>query len=103
VEHNRWAYGSSDHSFNEYFAVSSNSVRGKAVKEKNQQEVWDAVEDITTKQGGESATGTYAGLENSEDYNEMLQEYLLKKHRTQILRLAQSIRQFAKCLKYLSL
>jgi len=76
VEHHRWAYGSSDHSFKEYYAVSSNSIRGKAVKEKNQQDVWDAVEDITIKQGGESSTGTYAGLENSEDYNKTLKEYL---------------------------
>ena len=76
VEHHRWAYGSSDHSFKEYYAVSSNSIRGKAVMEKSQQDVWDAVEDITTKQGGESSTGTYAGLENSVDYNETLKKYL---------------------------
>ncbi len=45
VEHGRWSYKSDAFGFTEYYTVSANSVRGKAVKEKNQYEVWDAVED----------------------------------------------------------
>ena len=75
VEPHRWSYGSSDQSFNEYFSFTSNSVRGKAVKEKDQHQVWEAVGEVMEIQGTESSTGTYTALENSEDYNAKLNEY----------------------------
>ncbi len=75
VEHGRWSYKSSDAGFSEYFTVSSNSVRGKAVKEKNQYEVWDAVAEVTEKQGAVSGSGTYTALEDADDYKIALEEY----------------------------
>ena len=45
------------------------------MKEKNQYEVWDAVEEVTMKQGATSGSGTLAALENAEDYNKSLEEY----------------------------
>jgi hypothetical protein len=75
VEPNRWSYASSDRSFNEYFTVTSNSVRGKAVMAKDQHQVWDAVEEVMERQGTQTSTGTYTALESSEDYNTKLNEY----------------------------
>jgi len=75
VEHGRWSYKSDASGFTEYYTVSANSIRGKAVKEKNQHEVWDAVEDVTEKQGATSGSGTLAALEDAEDYNKSLDEY----------------------------
>ncbi|MCD4682995.1 MAG: hypothetical protein K8R86_06905, partial [Bacteroidales bacterium] len=75
VEHGRWSYGSSAIGFSEYFTVSANSVRGKAVKEKNQYEVWDAVAEVTEKQGAVSGSGTYTALEDADDYKIALEEY----------------------------
>jgi len=75
VEPHRWNYESSDRSFNKYYTFTSNSIRGKAVKEKDQHMVWDAVEEITTSQGAESSTGAYTELQNVEEYNKTLEEY----------------------------
>ncbi|MEZ5196523.1 MAG: DUF6569 family protein [Bacteroidales bacterium] len=75
VEHGRWNYLSSPAGFSEYFSVSSNSVRGKAVKEKNQYEVWEAVAEVTDKQGAKSGSGTYTALQDAIDYTKSLEEY----------------------------
>lgn len=75
VEPHRWSYESSDKSFNEYYAVSTNSVRGKAVKDKDQHQVWEAVGEVMVMQGTETSTGTYTALEDSDDYTKKQEEY----------------------------
>lgn len=75
VEHGRWSYHSSPTGFNEYYSVSSNSIRGKAVNEKSQYEVWEAVEEVTQKQGATSGSGTYTALEDADVYKITLAEY----------------------------
>ncbi len=75
VEPNRWTY-KSDRNFDEYYTVSSNSVRKKAAVDKNQSEVWQEVEKITSKQHAGTSTGTYAALGQSEAYTSELNSYL---------------------------
>jgi len=75
VEHGRWSYKSDASGFTEYYTVSANSVRGKAVKEKNQYEVWDAVELVVESQDAESGSGTLTALKDADDYNKSLEEY----------------------------
>lgn len=75
VEPGRWSYHSSGRGFSEYYSVSSNKIRGKAVKDKNQYEVWEAVEEVTDKQDAKSGSGTYAALEDADDYTKSLVEY----------------------------
>jgi hypothetical protein len=76
VEHHRWSFKTTDGKFNEYYSVSANSVRQKAAVNKNQQEVWDAVDKITSKQEARTGTGTYAALDSSEKYVKERGEYL---------------------------
>ncbi len=75
VEHNRWSAGEDGGNFEEYYSVSSNDVRSKAVKEKSQSGVWEAVKKIVVSMDAESSTGTYAALKDSRDYNDALKEY----------------------------
>jgi hypothetical protein len=73
VEHGRWS-GSSK--FEGYFQVSSNSVRQKVIKDKNQSAVWDEVGKTVKKNKTETNSGTYTSLVNSEEYNKEMSEYL---------------------------
>ena len=75
VEHGRWSYKESD-KFDQYFSVSSNSVRQKVIKEKNQSAVWEEVGKTVTKNKTKTSTGTYTSLINSKEYNQELKEYL---------------------------
>lgn len=70
VEHGRSSYYNPDApasekkiaAFRGYYSVASPQVR-KAVHSGNQQGVWDAVASVTSANGAESGTGTYAALE----------------------------------------
>jgi len=75
VEHGRWSYKSDASGFTEYYSVSANSIRGKAVNEKNQYEVWDAVEEVVEVYDAESGSGTLTALKDAKDYNKSLEEY----------------------------
>lgn len=75
VEHNRWSY-KSDRNFSGYYTVSANSVRKKAAVDKNQGQVWEEVDKVTTKQNANTSTGTYTALSQSDTYNEELKGYL---------------------------
>jgi hypothetical protein len=74
VEQSRWTY-KSDRNFSQYYAVSTNSVRKSAAVSKNQQEVWNNVADVTSKQKASTSTGTYTALANAEDFNKELNAY----------------------------
>ncbi len=75
VEHGRWSYKESG-KFDQYFSVSSNSIRQKVIQEKNQSAVWDEVNKTVTKNKTKTSTGTYTSLINSKDYNKELSEYV---------------------------
>jgi hypothetical protein len=74
VEHGRWS-GSSGQ-FDGYFQVSSNSVRSKVIKEKDQSAVWDEVGKTVKKNKTETNSGTYTSLVNSDLYNKEMQAYV---------------------------
>lgn len=77
VESGRWSYGNGGGAqFGTYFGVSGNSVRQAAAAEKDQGMVWDKVGDITTKNEAESGTNALTELENSEEYQKEMKEYL---------------------------
>jgi hypothetical protein len=77
VEHGRWHAGQSGKSFDRYYTISSNKVRKAGAVNKNQSEVWNEVADKTSKNNGETKTGTLAGLKDSEDFNHELQKYVV--------------------------
>jgi hypothetical protein len=74
VEHGRWS-GSSGQ-FDGYFQVSSNNVRSKVIKEKDQSAVWDEVGKTVKKNKTENSTGTYTSIVNSDLYNKEMQAYV---------------------------
>lgn len=75
VEHNRWSY-KSDHNFGNYYSVSSNSVRKKAVVDKDQSGVWNEVDKVTEKQNAKTSTATYTAISQSDSYKQQLEEYM---------------------------
>jgi len=75
VEQNRWTYRS-DRNFSQYHSLSSNSVRKSAAVDKNQDDVWQKVSEVTSKQDAKSSTGTYTALTNSQSLNTELTAYL---------------------------
>ena len=78
VEHGRWTYGAEngDGSFAGYGNTSSKTVRAAAIVGKEQSKVWAEVSDITTKNGAQSATGTYNELEKNESFQKNMNAYL---------------------------
>jgi hypothetical protein len=76
VEHGRWHAGGTGKSFSQYYTISSNKVRKAGAVNKNQSEVWQEVADKTSKNNGETKTGTLAGLKASDDFNRDLQKYV---------------------------
>jgi hypothetical protein len=76
VEHGRWQAGRSGNSFDQYYTISSNKVRKAGAVNKDQSEVWNEVADKTTKNKGETKTGTLAGLKESGDFSRELQKYV---------------------------
>lgn len=81
VEPNRWTphankEGEQIYAFTGYYHVASGSVRKAAVFEGNQQSVWSQVGRITALHDASTSSGTYAALEQSEDYTRKRDEYL---------------------------
>lgn len=87
VEHNRWNYkveegaDPSDQdkkifAFRGYYNVASNDIRKTLAGSRSQQEVWDHVSAIRAKNGADSPTQAYAGLEQSEAFTAARTDYL---------------------------
>lgn len=76
VEAGRWQYfdrsaSESDKKiavFNSYYNVASTEVRQAIHRTGNQQEVWDAVDRVTTANAAGTSTKTYAGLETANEF-----------------------------------
>lgn len=85
VEPGRWSYHESEttpsadkkiYAFTGYYNVASPQVRKSALYEHDQQAVWKHVADITEANDATTATGTYAGLENSETFTQARDRYI---------------------------
>lgn len=89
VEQGRWNFqdnGETDeesaerdrrvYAFRGYYHVASSDVRRAAQVSRNQQEVWKKVGEITAAHSASSATGAYAGLEQSDDFTRERDRYL---------------------------
>lgn len=76
VEHGRWHARGSGKSFDQYYTISSNKVRKAGAVNKNQSEVWEEVADKTSKNKGQTSTGTLAGLKESGDFSREIQKYV---------------------------
>lgn len=81
VEHGRWNYdglktGGMPASFASNRNASSNKMRKVAIVDKNQQKVWDEVENVTVKNDAKSSSGTFAALNENKDYKKNLDEYI---------------------------
>jgi hypothetical protein len=74
VEKNRWSYGNSNN-FDQYFSVSSNSVRKTVIQDQDQSAVWEEVGKTVKKNKTETNTGTYTSIINSEKFNKELKAY----------------------------
>lgn len=90
VEKNRWEYrGEGTEEMNEddkrarkvfaftgYYNVVSNDIRKTVKHNKNQNDVWKAVGELTATNKAITSTGTYTGLESSKDYTDERDRYL---------------------------
>ncbi len=64
------------YAFTGYYNVAAKDIRRSATHSKNQQEVWDKVGELTAIHNAETATGTYAALEQSETFTKNRARYL---------------------------
>lgn len=64
--------------FKGYFSVASPSVRHAIHRNGSQQEVWNAVADVTKANGAESSTRAYAALDRSESEQKAKREAYLR-------------------------
>ncbi|HNL40042.1 MAG TPA: hypothetical protein PKH43_12925, partial [Saprospiraceae bacterium] len=64
--------------FKGYFSVASPSVRHAIHRNGSQQEVWDAVADVTKANGAESDTRAYAALDRTESEQKARREAYLR-------------------------
>ena len=79
VEKNRWVTKNENQgAFTGYYNVTSMDIRKTVTEEKNQSEVWKKVDKHTSKNKASSATSTYTNLENSEDYQKDIKNYMDK-------------------------
>lgn len=90
VEKNRWYYREAGDNqetekekkdrrvfaFSGYYNVVSNNIRRTVKVNKNQEDVWAAVGQLTMNNKANSSTGTYAALEKSEDFTVKRNQYL---------------------------
>ncbi|MCB9251972.1 MAG: hypothetical protein H6605_05860 [Flavobacteriales bacterium] len=76
VEHGRWSPKTTGNQFTGYYGVSTNSVRSKAVVDKNQHAVWDNVAKVNAQNKTESSTGTYTKLHTSDVLSKELPKYV---------------------------
>jgi len=75
VEHGRWSAPNEDVKFKEAMPMAPNKVRKAGSKERNQQKVWEEVEDISAMMDLKITTGALAHAMNSEEFNKVLQKY----------------------------
>ncbi len=76
VEHGRWQFHDENASaserkvaaFNGYYNVASTEVRKAIQRTGSQQEVWDAVDRVTSANAAATSTKTYAGLETQNEF-----------------------------------
>lgn len=79
VEHGRWQTTNGNQGqFNGYFNVSSMDIRKIVTEDKNQQGVWNKVDEHTGKNNAGSATQTYTNLANSAEYQKQVSAYMEK-------------------------
>ena len=64
------------YAFNGYVNVASNEVREQVKYSKSQDAVWAAVGSVTKKNKAESATSTYAALEDSKEFTDQRDAYI---------------------------
>ena len=88
VEHGRWQYQGEDveteedkknrkvYAFTGYYNVISNDIRKTVKFDRNQNNVWAAVGELTTSNNATSSTDTYTALEKSEDFTVERNKYL---------------------------
>ena len=90
VEKGRWQYQGDDseteseadkknrkvYAFSGYYNVISNDIRKTVKFDRNQQNVWAAVGELTTSNNASSSTNTYTALEKSEDFTVERNKYL---------------------------
>lgn len=77
VERSRWeTTDGNGGKFTGYYNVTNMDIRKTVATDNNQSEVWRKVGEQTEKNGASSETGTYANLENSEEYQKKLAEYM---------------------------
>ena len=62
--------------FTGYYNVVSNDIRRTVKKDKNQQQVWQAVGELTATNKATTSTGTYTALESSKDYTNERDRYI---------------------------
>lgn len=76
VEKQRWTTKDNNGGqFTGYYNVSSMDIRKTIVTEKDQQQVWNKVDEHTRANGAESGTKAYTNLENSEEYLKQVEKY----------------------------
>jgi hypothetical protein len=79
VEKNRWTTKEQNKGqFTGYFNVSSMDIRKAVTEQKSQHEVWEKVDEHTTKNKASSGTKAYTNLENSGEYQAELKAYMAK-------------------------
>src|SRR3989338_1122490 len=77
IESSRWTTKEGNGGkFTGYYNVSSMDIRKTVTTEKNQSMVWQKVDEHTAANGASSETHTYTNLENSEEYQKSVQEYM---------------------------
>lgn len=64
------------YAFRGYYNVAASEVRRSVKHSKNQSEVWEKVGKVTAINNAEASTGTYAALENSDQFTETRTSYL---------------------------
>lgn len=75
VEHGRWQPKETGNEFKKYYSISTNTVRKAGTVKKNQQDVWNEVEETTTKNRASTSTGTLTALGQSNQLNRELKKY----------------------------
>jgi len=84
VERNRWTARAEDSgnnpsemvAFNGYFNVASSDLRRTMQATNNQEDIWEKVNEITTRHEATSNTGTYGALATSETFNKLSTTYI---------------------------
>ncbi len=90
VEKGRWTYRNEDikeedpeakkkrkmFAFSGYYNVASSGLRKTMRETHSQQSVWDKVGELTLKNNASTSTGTYTGLEESDEFTNLRDAYM---------------------------